>query len=112
MSMLGKRSEYVKTLFPMIMLVLITTLFMQRASGASEISVPLYKSPKIDGVISREEYPILQLDQTWGDLYAVHDGKRLVLGIVLARDCEKVDLLFNTGFLGATTLTTSALRYS
>ncbi|MEM2991594.1 MAG: CARDB domain-containing protein, partial [Halobacteria archaeon] len=112
MSIVKRQGDHVKTLFPMIMLVLITTLFMQRASGASEISVPLYKSPKIDGVVSKNEYPILQLDQTWGDLYAVHDGKRLVLGIVLAGDYEKADLLFNTGFLGTTVLTTSTLRYS
>jgi len=112
MSIVEKQGGHVKTLFLIVTLALIATLFMQRASGASEISVPLYKSPKIDGVISRNEYPIQQLDQTWGDLYAVQDGKRLVLGIVLTEDYEKVDLLFNTGFLGTTVLTTSTIRYS
>ena len=112
MSMVEKRGDHFKTLLLIIMLAFVATFFTQRASGASEISVPLYKSPKIDGVISRNEYPIRQLDQTWGDLYAVQDGKRLVLGIVLSEDYERADLLFNTGSLGTTVLTTSTIRYS
>ncbi|MEM2612064.1 MAG: hypothetical protein QXJ45_05485 [Thermoproteota archaeon] len=104
--------------FGILILLLITllmlgpNLFIQKASGEGQVSVPLYKPPKLDGTISSGEYPIAQLDATWGKLYVVHDGSKIVFGINLIDDYESIDLLFNTGSLEAITLSTSTLRYS
>ncbi|MEM2247493.1 MAG: hypothetical protein QXM51_05170 [Thermoproteota archaeon] len=94
------------------LLVLNSNLLIKRISGKGQVGVPLYKSPKVDGTISSDEYPIAQLDATWGKLYAVHDDSKMIFGISIAGDFNNIDLLFNTGSLEATMLSTSTLKYS
>ncbi|MEM1557343.1 MAG: hypothetical protein QXT26_01040 [Thermoproteota archaeon] len=112
MNTVTKRLSYVKTLLLVVILTLLINPGLQRALGGPELSIPLYKSPKIDGTISKNEYPVTQLDTAWGKLYAVHDESNIIFGIVLANECIRVELLFNTGSLEATTLSVSTLRYS
>ncbi|MEM3712985.1 MAG: hypothetical protein QXR97_05570, partial [Thermoproteota archaeon] len=95
-----------------ILFILSANTLIQKASGEEQVSVPLYKSPKVDGTISSGEYPIVQLDAAWGKLYVVHDSSKIIFGMSLIDDCKSIDLLFNTGPLEATTLSTSTLRYS
>lgn len=104
--------SYIIILPLIILLIASANTFMQKASGKEQVGVPLYKSPKVDGTISSGEYPIAQLDATWGKMYAVHDGSEIIFGISLMDDCKSIDLLFNTGSLETTILSTSTLKYS
>jgi hypothetical protein len=104
--------KHVKTLLLIVVPILLINLYTQMVSGESELSIPLWKSPKIDGSILKNEYPVVQLDKAWVKLYIVHDESKLVFGMILVNKCIKVDLLFNTGPLEATSLSTSTLRYT
>lgn len=81
-------------------------------SAELELSIPLYKNPRIDGVVSADEYPVEQLSLPWGRAYAVHNDSYLFFAMVLNNACRTVDLLFNTGFLNSTVLTVSTTRYA
>lgn len=81
-------------------------------SAELELSIPLYKNPRIDGVVSADEYPVEQLSLPWGRAYAVHNDSYLFFAMVLNNACRTVDLLFNTGVLNSTVLTVSTTRYA
>jgi len=81
-------------------------------SAETEISIPLYRNPRIDGAVSANEYPVKQLNLSWGNVYAVHNASSLVFAIVLYNPYRRADLLFNMGFLNSTVLTVSSKRYS
>ncbi|MGQ9597527.1 MAG: carboxypeptidase-like regulatory domain-containing protein [Thermoproteota archaeon] len=99
-------------------LVLLLTMLLISANhslsvfGDSEVKVPLYKSPNVNGIISTGEYLTSQLNFSWVKLYAVHDASKLFIGIVLQNTSMGIDLLFNMGNLNATTLTVATTRYS
>ncbi|MCS7138516.1 MAG: hypothetical protein NZ873_00455 [Crenarchaeota archaeon] len=99
-------------LISILLLMLSVNTFIRRASGKEQLSISLYKPPKVDGIISSGEYPIVQFDSVWGKLYAVHDGSNIIFGIFLTNNCRGFDLLFNTGSLETTILSTSTIRYS
>ncbi|MEM3079715.1 MAG: hypothetical protein QXF21_05290, partial [Thermoproteota archaeon] len=100
------------------MVILLLIMFLAsghlspRVSAEPELSIPLYKNPKIDGVVSVDEYPVEQLSLPWGRAYAVHNDSYLFFAIVLNNACRTVDLLFNTGVLNSTVLTVSTTRYA
>ncbi|MGQ9479356.1 MAG: CARDB domain-containing protein [Thermoproteota archaeon] len=76
------------------------------------VGVPRYRSIVLDGDISALEYPLNQLSEDWGKLYAAHDGSRMAIGIVLGNNYRSVDVLFNTGDLSSTVLNINTVRYS
>jgi hypothetical protein len=82
-----------------------------RVLAEPELSIPLYRNPRIDGAISANEYPVKQLDLPWGEVYAVHNASSLVFAIVLHNTCRRADFLFNMGVLNSTVLTVSTIRY-
>jgi len=100
-----------------ILILLIITLLPAgfsplRVSAETEIRIPLYRNPRIDGAVSANEYPVKQLNLSWGNVYAVHNASSLVFAIVLHNSCKRADLLFNMGPLNSTVLTVSSKRYS
>ncbi|MEM3079229.1 MAG: carboxypeptidase-like regulatory domain-containing protein, partial [Thermoproteota archaeon] len=94
-----------------IIVLLPTGYFPLGVLGGLDLSIPLYRSPRIDGVISTGEYPVEQLSLSWGKVYAVHNGSCLFFAVVLNNACRTVDLLFNMGVLNSTILTVSTVRY-
>jgi hypothetical protein len=81
-------------------------------SAELELSIPLYRNPRVDGAVSTGEYPVEQLNLSWVKAYAVHNNSHLFFAMVLSNACRTVDLLFNTGVLNSSVLTVSTTRYA
>ncbi|MBO3809484.1 MAG: carboxypeptidase regulatory-like domain-containing protein [Candidatus Brockarchaeota archaeon] len=97
----------------LLIIILVAAVYLPlRVSAEPELSIPLYRSPRIDGVVSAGEYPVEQLSLPWGKAYAVHNNSYLFFALVLNNACRTVGLLFNTGFLNSTILTVSTTRYA
>lgn len=96
----------------LIIMLLPAGLLTLSVSAELELSIPLYRNPRIDGAVSTDEYPVEQLNLSWVKAYAVHNDSHLFFAAVLSNACRTVDLLFNTGVLNSTVLTVSTTRYA
>ncbi|MBO3754760.1 MAG: hypothetical protein FGF53_07805, partial [Candidatus Brockarchaeota archaeon] len=97
----------------LLIIMLVAAVYLPlRVSAEPELSIPLYRSPRIDGVVSAGEYPVEQLSLPWGKAYTVHNDSYLFFALVLNNACRTVDLLFNAGVLNSTVLTVSTTRYA
>jgi hypothetical protein len=94
----------------LIIMLLAAGCLLLHASAEPELSIPIYKSPRVDGAVSSGEYPVEQLSLPWVKTYAVHNGSHLFFAMVLNNACRTVNLLFNTGVLNSTVLTVGTTR--